>query len=985
MVSNRPIPPSSHAKPVDTFAEAAELEHELRQTVAGEVRFDRGSRALYSTDASNYRQIPIGVVVPRDKDDVLATLAACRKYGAPVLSRGAGTSLAGQCCNVAVVLDFTKNLDRILDLDVEGKTARVQPGVVLDTLRDRAEENHLTFAPDPSTHNRCTVGGMIGNNSCGTHSLMGGKTVDNVEELEILLYDGTSLTVGATSELELARIVKNGGRSGAIFGALKAIRDQYGDLVRARFPRIPRRVSGYNLDELLPEQGFHVARSLVGSEGTCAVVVEAKVKLIASPQQRVLVGLGYRDAFEAADQVPEILNFSPIAVEGMEGSIIDALRQKGVAHLDLLPEGNGLLLVEFGSSDANEALNTANKLIAKIAGHPGGPRVRLYDETEVKHVWHIRESGPRAAAFAPGAPPQFEGWDDSAVSPENLGRYLRELRRLLDHYGYRGAFYGHFGHACIHMRVSFDLETEPGIRKYGEFIEQAADLVVRYGGSISGEHGDGQSRGALLPKMFGPELMTAFAQFKSAWDPKNKLNPNKLIQASPPTENLRLGPDYKRYDPKTHFSFPEDNGSFNKAALRCIGLGACRKSAGTMCPSYMITKDEEHSTRGRAHLLFEMLQGEVVGPSWSDEHVKHSLDLCLSCKACKTECPANVDMATYKAEFLSHYHDERGWPLNAYLFGLIDRWASIGSLSANAANALLNLPGLEPLVRKLFSIPAKRKLPRLAPHTFREWGRLRRAATIDNRENVSAGKPEVLLWVDTFTNYFQPQIARAAYRVLEESGFTVLTTRRHLCCGRPLYDFGMLKRAKSYLYRILSTLAEEITRGTPVVVLEPSCASVFRDELRNLFPQDALATRLSEQVFLLTEFLGRYAPQFAPQLPAKILLHGHCHQKALLNFHSEVDLLRRMGADVEVLDSGCCGMAGSFGFREDSYVVSQALAERVLLPKIRSASSETLIVTDGFSCREQISQSSDRVALHIAQILQMAVDAGEERTGPTYR
>src|SRR5256885_6905108 len=710
-----PLPPSSHAKPIDSFTQATELERELVRTVRGEVRFDRGSRALYATDASNYRQIPIGLVVPRDVDDVIAAVGVCRKYGAPILARGAGTSLAGQCCNVAVVFDFAKYMNRILEVDPHKNIASVQPGVVLDTLRNRAEIHHLTFAPDPSTHNRCTIGGMIGNNSCGTHSLLGGKTVDNVEDLRILLYDGTQLTVGPTPESDLDFFVQQGGRRGQIYSKLRTIRDQYGDLIRAKFPRIPRRVSGYNLDELLPESRFNVARALVGTEGTCVIVLEAKLSLIHSPQHRTLVGLGYSDAFLAADHVPEILSFEPIGLEGFEGSIIDGLRKKGAPNLELLPEGRGILLVEFGSDDPLHSQDKALKLLERLKQVSDPPTNRLYSKSEAKAVWHLRESGPRAAAFAPGAPLEWEGWDDAAVAPEKLGAYLRDIRKLMNEYNYRGSFYGHFGHGCIHMRVSFDLETATGIRKYGEFVERAADLVVGYGGSLSGEHGDGQSRGALLPKMFGPELVKAFGQFKAAWDPHNRMNPNKVVNAYLPTENLRLGADYKPQELKTHFHFPDDGGSLAKATVRCVGLGECRKThAGAMCPSYMVTMEEQHSTRGRAHMLFELLQGEVVRDAWRDEHVKKALDLCLSCKACKSECPTNVDIATYRAEFLSHYYEGKARPLHAHFFGRIDRLAKLASLAPRTANFFSHAPGFDHLLRSLLALPSERTLPRFA-------------------------------------------------------------------------------------------------------------------------------------------------------------------------------------------------------------------------------------------------------------------------------
>ena len=976
-----PLPPSSHAKPVDSFAQAVELEQELKKTVRGEVRFDPGSRAMYASDASNYRQIPIGLVVPRDAEDVVQAVAACRKFGAPVLPRGAGTSLAGQSCNVAVVLDFTKSMNRIVELNPEERFARVQPGLVLDTLRNRAETYQLTFAPDPSTHNRCTIGGMIGNNSCGTHSLLGGKTVDNVEELTVLLYDGTQMTVGATPETELESVIRAGGRRGQIYERLRAIRDQHAGRIRARYPRIPRRVSGYNLDELLPENSFHVARALVGTEGTCAVVLEAKLKLIHSPQHRALVGLGYRDAFEAADHVPEILEFHPIGLEGLEGTVIDGLQKKDAPNLDLLPEGRGLLLVEFGTDDPAESAQIAQRMMERIAKLPGAPTARLYNPTEARAVWFLREAGPRASAFFPGAPPQWDGWDDSAVAPEKLGPYLRDLRALMNEFGYVGAFYGHFGHGCVHMRVSFDLLSELGIRKFLEFMERAADLVLSYGGSLSGEHGDGQSRAALLPKMFGPELVQAFAEFKAAWDPANGMNPHKVVDPYPMAENLRLGVDYRPAQLATHFRFPGDSGSFVKATERCIGLGACRKDTGGMCPSYMVTLEEEHSTRGRAHMLFELLQGEMVRGGWHDEQVKKALDLCLACKACKSECPANVDMATYKAEFLSHYYEERRRPLFAHAFGQIDKWLAIASHAPRVANLLTHTPGLLHVLRKALHLAPERQIPRLAPCSFLKEKRGTRVVPASKASAPAPGLREVILWVDTFNNHFHPETLQAAFDVLSHAGFQVIVPSRQPCCGRPLYDFGMLKEAREYLEQILRLFVKPIEKGLPVVVLEPSCASVFRDELCNLLPDHPGAATLKSRVYLFSEFLERFAPEYQPpRLARKVLLHGHCHQKALMKMSHAEWLLRKMGADFQSMDSGCCGMAGPFGFQRGKYAISQAVGERVLLPAARQASEDTVIVSDGFSCREQILQATGRRAVHLAQAMEFAL-RNEESQG----
>lgn len=971
-----PIPPSSHGKPVDTFKQAAELEKALSRAVRGEVRFDRGSRAMYATDGSNYRQVPIGLVIPRDDQDVAAAIAVCRKFNAPVLPRGAGTSLAGQCCNVAVVMDFTKYMNRILELDPEKRFARVQPGVVLDTLRTQAERYKLTFAPDPSTHNRCTIGGMIGNNSCGTHSLLGGKTVDNVEELRILLYDGTELTVGPTTESELDAIIQGGGRRGEVYAKLRALRDQYADRIRARFPRIPRRVSGFNLDELLPEQGFNVARALVGTEGTCAIVLEAKVRLIPSPQHRALVGVGYEDAFIAADHVLEILKFDPIGYEGLEGGIVDGLRAKGAARLDLLPEGRGVVMVEFGADDPEQARSRAQQLIEHLKKGADAPNTRLYTKEEARHVWSLRESGPRAAAFAPGAKPQWEGWDDAAVAPERLGGYLRDIRKLLDEYDYTCAMYGHYGHGCIHMRISFDFESEAGIRNYGEFVERAADLVVSYGGSLSGEHGDGQARGALLPKMFGPELVNALLEFKAVWDPGNKFNPNKVVDAPLPTEDLRLGADYKPHEPKTHFKFLGDDGSFANAAARCIGVGACRKQdSGSMCPSYMATLEEEHSTRGRAHMLFEMLQGEVIDGGWKNEQVKKSLDLCLACKACKSECPANVDIATYKSEFLSHYFEGKIRPLNNYAFGMIDQWASLAAFAPRLANSISNASGVNQILRKALGLAPQREIPQFAVSNFKQWARRHGVPDCSGQcgQDAAGNGRDVILWADTFNNYFRPGTGQAAHEVLKAAGFNVYVPQKHLCCGRPLYDFGMLGQAKRYLRRILQFLGPQIDAGIPIVVLEPSCASVFRDELVNLFPDNARAVRLRRQTFLLSEFLAKAPGYEPPQLSQKVLLHGHCHHKSVMKMNDEEALLRKMGVELKALDAGCCGMAGPFGFEKDKYAVSQAVGERVLLPAVRQAEPNTLVLSDGFSCREQIFQATGRQAVHLAELLQIAL------------
>ena len=936
------------------------LETQLRRALHGEVRFDAGSRALYSTDGSNYRQVPIGVVIPRDIDDVVQTIAVCRERDVPVLPRGGGTSLAGQCCNVAVVIDCSKFLDAIVELDPVARTARVQPGVVLDELRTAAERHHLTFAPDPSTHNHCTLGGMIGNNSCGVHSVMGGKTDDNVVALEILTYGGQRLTVAAGES-----------QQGPIFDELRRFRDRYADQIRARFPKLPRRVSGYNLDQLLPEHGFHVARALVGSEGTCVTILEATVRLVPSPPARTLVVLGYGDIYQAADDVPEILASGPIGLEGIDHLLVDDMAKKGLhpGSASLLPEGKGWLLVEFGGANREEADAKAKVLLTNNRS------AKLYDDPdEERTVWRIRESGLGATARVPGEPDTWEGWEDSAVPPERLGDYLREFRALLRSHQYRGALYGHFGQGCVHTRINFDLVTHAGIARYRAFVEAAADLVVSYGGSLSGEHGDGQSRAELLPKMYGAELVQAFREFKAIWDPAGRMNPGKLVDPYRLDENLRLGTSYRPAPVATTFRFPgDDRGSFARATLRCVGVGECRRhgsGGGTMCPSYMATREEQHSTRGRARLLFEMLQGEVITDGWRSHAVKEALDLCLACKGCKGDCPVNVDMATYKAEFLSHYYERRLRPRSAFAFGLIPRWARLASVSPRLANFFTQTPGLRTIAKLAAGIAAERQIPAFARETFVSWFSRHQK----RRTTVPQGK-RVLLWPDTFTNHFQPEIARAAVQVLEHAGCAVELPGTWVCCGRPLYDYGMLRTAKRWLRRTLAVLRPALDAGTPIIGLEPSCVSVFRDELMGLFPEDLDAQRLSRQVMLFSDFLAQHVPQGQlPRLRGSALVHGHCHHKAIMKMRDELSLLRGMGLEIDVPDSGCCGMAGAFGFEKNHFGVSIKCGERVLLPAVRAAASDTLIIADGFSCREQIIQTTGRTALHLAQVVASALE-----------
>jgi FAD/FMN-containing dehydrogenase/Fe-S oxidoreductase len=838
-------------------------------------------------------------------------------------------------------------MDRVLSIDAAARSALVEPGVVCDSLRAAAEAHGLTFGPDPATHSRCTLGGMIGNNSCGAHSVMAGKTVENVEALEVITYDGARFWCGPTDEAAFDRIIARNDRQAEIYRGLKMLADHYGALIRSGFPKLKRRVSGYNLDQLLPENGFNVARALVGSEGTCATVLQAKTTLVKSPRHRVLVVQGYPDVYAAGDAVPEILAAGPIACEGLDEPIIGGLRERKLrlGDLALLPEGKAWLMVVFGGDTREQAIDRASALRGRL----------VTDAGEIARLWAIRETGASATSLnlkgTPGPDPVV-GWEDAAVDPLRLGDYLREFQALVDRNGYRTSLYGHFGDGCIHARITFDLRTPEGLAQWRAFLGEAAALVVKYGGSLSGEHGDGQARAEFLPAMYGPELMQAFREFKRIWDPANRMNPGKLVDAYKVDENLRLGPAYKPVTLQTAFAFRSEVGDgFTRATEHCIGMGKCRaKSGGTMCPSYRGTGEERYSTRGRARLLWEMLQGEVITDGWQSEEVKEALDWCLACKGCRSDCPTHTDMAAYKSEFLSHYYEKRMRPPAVQALARIGEWAPLASQAAGLANAL------GALGRGFAGLSSARKLPQLAPRSLRA-------------QFAPQGEGErVILFDDTFNGYFRPSAGLAAARVLAHAGCRVELPKEHLCCGRPYYDAGMLAQAKTALARILDALEP----GVPVVMLEPACLSVFRDELHQLFPDDARAKALARRMHSLAEFLDArgYAP---PRVYGRALLQAHCHQKSLWNTTAEVRLLKAAGLEVEAPDLGCCGMAGSFGFKTQHEAASRRIAELALLPTLRAAAPDTLVVADGFSCREQIQGLGGRPAQHLAEVLSGAL------------
>jgi|tagenome__1003787_1003787.scaffolds.fasta_scaffold20985965_3 FAD/FMN-containing dehydrogenase/Fe-S oxidoreductase len=966
------------------------LAADLRQAVEGEVRFDTASRAMYATDASNYRQPPIGVVIPRTLDDVVATHRVCHGHSAPILPRGCGTSLSGETVNHAVVVDFTKYLHDFDDPDLTTKTVLCRPGAINEKVNEHIGKWGWIFGPDPSTHSYCSIGGNVGNNSCGIHSVQsqfygrGPRTSDNVHSLEIVTYDGVRMWVGETSDDELQAIVEAGGRRGQIYRDLQDLTRRYERLIRERFPspeRLPRRVSGYNLDELLPENGFNVARAVVGTEGTIATTLQARLYLTPAMLERTLVVVSFRDIAEAGRQVPWIMEHRPIAVEAIDHELFEDEMHQNM-HPSALSELPGRdrpqaawLLVEFGSASREESDELARRFAADARENGvAADEISIFESKEQEQrLWLVREGGLGATAFPPDGVDHWPGWEDSAVPPERVGDYMGDLKKLYDEHGYRGAMYGHVGQGCVHSRISFDLRTAKGIENYRAFMEEAADLCVSYGGSLSGEHGDGQQRAELLEKQFGPEIVEAFREFKRIWDPDWKMNPGKVVDPYRLDENLKLGADYEPWRPKVKFGYPEDKGDFAHATIRCVGVGKCRQPDGAdvMCPSFMATREEQYTTRGRARLLYEMLQGDIVQDGWQSDAVMDALDLCLACKGCTSDCPVHVDMPTYKAEFLYNRYKERlrPRPRHAYAFGLIDQVARAASHVPEVANFLGRTPPFAQTLKYAAGMTQERELPAFAPQTLQRWFRER-----GGTHNPHGRK--VVLFPDTFNNHFHTDVGVAAVEAIEAAGWQVVIPEGHLCCGRPLYDYGFLDLAERYLRRTLAQLRDHYRAGMPIVGLEPSCLAVFKDELVKLLPHDDDAKRLRSNAYHFSEFFREFSIE-PPKLNGNALLWGHCHHKATGGMDPEQALLRQMGLQVEGFSAGCCGLAGSWGFEAAHYDVSMDCGEQGLLPKVRSLPLDHLVIANGFSCKTQIEQGdTGRRALHVAQVMKMALDHG---------
>ncbi|QIY71752.2 FAD-binding and (Fe-S)-binding domain-containing protein [Streptomyces sp. RLB1-33] len=966
----------------------------------GEVAFDVTARALTTMDASNYRRVPLGVVRPRDADDVAAALSVCRAHGVPVVPRGGGTSIAGQATGTGVVLDLTRHMNRIVALDPEARTAVVQPGVVLDRLQEAAAPHGLRFGPDPSTHSRCTLGGMIGNNSCGSHSVAWGTTADSVRELSVVKGDGSLVRLGQNWQ-------------GAPDG-LRALVE--GELARLRtgFPELPRRISGYALDALLPEKGADVARSFCGSEGTLGVVTEAVVRLVETPRSRALAVLAYADESAAAQAAAGLLPLGPLTVEGMAADLVPP--DAG------LPRGGAWLFVETGGADPAEAraradaiVRAADVLDSLVVTDPAGQRV----------LWRLREDASGTATRMPDGSEAWPGWEDCAVPPARLGTYLRDFRHLLSAYDLRGTPYGHFGDGCIHVRIDFDLLTSEGIGRFRRFSEELAELVVSHGGSLSGEHGDGQARAELLPRMYGTELVGLFERAKDLWDPDDLLNPGMLVRPNRLDENLRFAV-LPREPVDVAFGYPADGGDFSAAVRRCVGVAKCRTTAadaGVMCPSFRATGEEEHSTRGRARLLHEMLAGEVVTDGWRSTEVRDALDLCLSCKGCRSDCPVGVDMATYKAEFLHHHYEGRRRPAAHYTMGRLPVWLRLADRTRTAPllNYLASVRPFAALAKRLGGIAPEREIPRLAPETFSRWWERRFKERVRRmmREGVYGPEAELdraprevaFLWPDTFTEHLSPSVGKAAVRVLEAAGVDVMLpptvamskrtpragesvslshlpwsvgARGHVCCGLTYVSTGQLDRARAVMRRTLDLMGVFLDpdvhpRPPAVVVLEPSCAAALRTDLPELLHDDPRAARLASAVLTFAEALERLAPDWSPpDLDRPVTGQTHCHQHAVLGDAADRRLREAAGLTGS-LAGGCCGLAGNFGFEKGHYEVSKTCAEEQLLPAARAATPDTLLLADGFSCRTQLEQLAGRKGRHLAEALAEALDRGADR------
>ncbi|WP_024803096.1 FAD-binding and (Fe-S)-binding domain-containing protein [Nocardia sp. BMG51109] len=935
----------------------AGLAAELHRAGVSDVLADDTTRAAYSSDASLYRSLPLVVARPRHADEVAAALEVCRRVGVPLTSRGGGTSVAGNAVGEGLVLDFSRHMNRVLSVDPEAATATVEPGTIQAVVQSAAAPHGLRFGPDPSTFTRCTIGGMIGNNACGSRTLGYGRTSDNVTGLHVLTGSGESIRLDTAAEAPPSPTLT---RLRQVTGAgLATIRTELG--------RFGRQVSGYALEHLLPENGFDVARMLVGSEGTLAVATEATVRLVTEPAHRILAVLGYPDIAAAGDAAPAVLEFHPTACEGIDSRIVDVVRERrGPDAVPPLPAGAAWLFVELVGADLDAVIARAGRL-----GETCGAVDSLVvtDAARTAELWRIRADGAGLAGRSQTGLPAHAGWEDAAVPPARLGAYLREFDALMADFGVAALPYGHFGDGCLHIRIDWPLGKPGGTGIFREFLYAAATLVASYGGSLSGEHGDGRARSELLPLMYSADALGLFAAVKHTFDPANILNPGVVVDPRPVDADLRVpaAPILRR---DLALAYHRDGGDFTQAVHRCTGVGKCRAdntaTGGVMCPSYQATRDEKDSTRGRARVLQEMINGTAVTAGWRSPEVHEALDLCLSCKGCFSDCPTGVDMAAFKSEVLHQSYRRRRRPVTHYSLGWLPRWARIAGRAPNLANAAMRLPGLAPLALSAAGVDKRRTIPAFATQTFRSWFEETRPT------RPAAGDP-VVLFVDSFTNYFTPEVGQATVRVLEAAGYRPEITERQQCCGLTWISTGQLDAAKRILGRTVNALHAHSPAGTPIVGMEPSCTGVLRSDAGELVGT-AAAAAVAENTRTLAELLTDRQWTLPDLTGREIVAQPHCHHHSVMGWGPDARLLERAGAQVRRL-GGCCGLAGNFGVEKGHYEVSVAVAEQQLLPAVSSAAPDTAILADGYSCRTQLADLSERRGQHLAQLLAEELDS----------
>ncbi len=953
--------------------ESEELAHELGKVVRGEVRFDDFSKALYSTDASIYQMEPVGVVIPRDRDDVVAVVEMAARHGVPVLPRCGGTSLAGQVVNHAIVIDFSKYMDRLLEVNPEERWARVEPGMVLDQLNKSLASYGLQYAPDPTTSNRSCVGGSIGNNSCGSHSVIYGKTLDHVLELDAVLSDASQAHFGPLADRELEVKLAADTLESEIYRQVRCVSREHRDEIERRYPKIMRRVSGYNLDEFVTEGPFNLARMVVGSEGTLCVVTEAKVNLVPRASFKGLAVLHFRHLVEACEATWEVLKHDPTAVELVDKMLLDRCRSSlGFASRMTFLEGDpgALLLVEVYGESEEEVESRIRSLKADMERKGLGYHcVTLTDPQAQDNVWAVRKAALGLAMSIRGDAKPIPFVEDTAVDPSQLAAYVKRFDEIVRNHGTHAAYYGHASVGCLHIRPLVNLKGSDGIDRMVAIASEIADLVAEFGGSLSGEHGDGIVRGVWTEKMFGTKLYQAFRDVKKAFDPKGIMNPGKIIDCPPLTENLRYGPNYRTPSLDTYLDFTTDHG-YDGAVEMCNGLGACPKQEGHMVPSCLVTREEEHSTRGRANLLRAVLSGTLPHHAMTSSRLYQALDLCLECKACKSECPSGVDMAKLKYEFLERFHQAHGVPLRARIFAHINPLSRLGCHIAPLANWSVRNPLVRFMLHHFLGIHRKRKLPLLERVPF--------PSRFSRRKKTrSTPKGTVVLFNDTFMNYNYPSVGTAAVELLERAGFEVVLANAK-CCARPMISKGLLERAKEHARYNVDLLYPYVEQGFPIVGCEPSCLLTLRDEYPDLLGDDK-ARNVAANSYLIDEFLARLHHRGELDLEwsgiaKKVLFHGHCHQKALVGTRHALEVLRLPpGFEVEEVDAGCCGMAGAFGYEREHYDVSMAIGEQRLFPAVEAKDGAWEVAVMGVSCREQIEHGTGKKALHLVEVLQDAL------------